>query len=128
MARLYDVLSDADKAKVDAWAEERAHPKYETEIPPELYTIAEAGHYLGGWPAIEAVMRGYVTAEDEDGKPYKIRLTTGMVIGLCKAERKLRHHALVASGDMSMRADIAARCKNPGTAFEKMTKQYRKED
>lgn len=126
MPDLFDLLSEKDKEKVRGWAKQAKNPKYETEIPPEVYTVAEAGHYWG-WSAIEAILRGYVESKDADGKLVKIPLTTETVVALCKAEKKLRYRELIDTGDMTLRANISAGGANPGRTFEKNIAQYRKE-
>lgn len=126
MPNLFDLLSEKDKKKVEGWTKQAMNPKYETEIPPEVYMITEAGHYWG-WAAIEAIMRGYVESKDDAGNPIRIKLTMETVVALCKAERKLRYRELIDNGDMALRANISAGAKEPGKIFEKNIAEYKKE-
>lgn len=126
MPDLFELLSEKDKEKVRGWAKQAMNPKHETEIPPEVYIIAEAGHYWG-WSAIEAIIRGYIEMKNDAGKTIRHKLTTETVVALCKAERKLRYRELIDNGDMALRANISAGAKEPGKIFEKNIAEYRKE-
>lgn len=126
MANLYDLLSDADKAKVDSWQVERMNPKREPDIPPELYTIAEAGYYWG-WAAIEAIMRGYVEKTNDKGEPEKIILTMKDVIALCRAAKKVEYRSMLENGRISTAANIAGASKEPEKSWRENTKYYQKE-
>lgn len=125
MPNLIDLLSEQDKEKVLKWEKEKMSPKHETEIPPEIYIVAEAGHFWG-WPAIEAIKRGYIESEDTAGKRVKVPITTAEIIALCKAERKLRYRELIDNGDMQVRANISSTSKKPSKTFEENIKGYKK--
>lgn len=99
MASFLKSLSEKDQTKVAKWAEERLNPRHETDIPPELYTIAELGYYYG-WGAVETFYRGYIESRDDDGKIIKLPFGLDLAIALCKAAQKVYYRKLVENGDI----------------------------
>lgn len=126
MPNLYDLLSDADKKKVDSWQIERMNPKHEPDIPPELYTYAEAGYYWG-WPAIEAIMRGYIEKTNAKGEVEKIPITLKDVIALCRAARKVEYNNMLDRGRIATAANIAGMSRDPENAWNANTRSYQQE-
>lgn len=97
MSRFIDRLSEEDKAKANRWADERLHPKYETDIPPELYTIAELGFYYG-WGAVESFYRGWIEDKDEEGNLVKLPFNLETAVAFTKAAQKFHYrHAIEQS-------------------------------
>lgn len=124
MANLYDLLSEQDKRKVDGWTKTRMNPVHETDIPPYVYVVAEAGHYWG-WPAIEAIKRGYVEKTDAKGNIEKVPLTLEEVIALERAEKKIRYREIIDQGDVMLRANLSSRSEHPGKTFEANMRGYK---
>ena len=124
MANLYDLLSEEDKQKVDGWAKARMNPTHETDIPPYVYVLAEAGHYWG-WQAIEAIKRGYTERVGADGNVERIPLTLEEVIALERAEKKIRYREIIDNGDVQLRANLSAKSDNPGKTFDLNMKGYK---
>lgn len=124
MANLIDLISDDDRAKVARWKQERFSPKHETEVPPEIYTIAEMGYYFG-WGAIEACLRGYYDTVDASGRKVRAPLTAELMVALCKGAKKVWYRKILEDGEISMSAHIASRAKMPGRLYDVNTKRFR---
>ena len=125
MANLIDLISQEDREKVARWKQERFSPKYETEVPPEIYTIAEMGYYFG-WGAVEACLRGYYETVNDAGRKTRVSLTPELMIALCKGAKKVWYRKILEDGEVGMSAHIASRSqKSPGKLYEVNTKHFR---
>lgn len=124
MPNLYDLLSEKDKRKVDGWTKARMNPVHETDIPPYVFVVAEAMHYWG-WPAYEAIKRGYVTKQNAKGDTEKVPITLEEVIALERAEKKIRYREIIDQGDVILRANLSARSEHPGKTFDANMKGYK---
>ena len=125
MANLIDLISAEDKAKVKRWADERFQPKYETDVPPEIYTMAELGYYYG-WGAIEACLRGYYETSDATGKVKRVPLTPELMVALCKGAQKVKYRKALDEGEIAMAANIGSHSKHPSKSYETNVKYYRR--
>ena len=97
MSRFIDRLSEADKEKAKQWVYDRQHPKYATDIPPELYTIAELGFYYG-WGAVESFYRGWIEDRDEENNLIKLPFNLETAVAFTRAAQKFHYrHALEQS-------------------------------
>lgn len=116
MPRFIDRLSEEDKAKAAQWAKERKHPRHETDIPPEFYTIAELGFYYG-WGAVEAFYRGWIGDKDDAGKLVKLPFTLDMAIAFNKAAQKFHYRHTLEQGKITT---VAMNCNKESieSAFE----------
>lgn len=123
IVKLSDLLSDKDKAKVKEWEEKRLRPKFETEIPPELYIIGEAIYY-GGWEAFRDIKRGYIDGKDVTGEEIRIPLTLEEVISIIKACDKVWYKKLVETGDITISANIASQSQRPAESFNRNAKEF----
>lgn len=126
MAKLYDLLSDEDKQKVDQWAEDRKRSKYAREIPPELYLAAELGYYYG-WEAKVAFTRGYMIGIDDDGKYVKLPYTFKDAVADVKAARKVKYRQIVDSGEIAAAANISSRSTEYAKGAVKFSNKVREE-
>ena len=107
---LLEQLSAKDQATVRGWAERAKNPKYETDIPPELFIGAKLGIYYG-WEARVAFGRGYIVGLDDDGKWCKIPYGFDMAVADVKAAEKVLYKQMVANGDIVASANVACRSR-----------------
>lgn len=115
--RLSDLLSEKDKAKVAEWTKKKLNPEHETEIPPELFTIAEAVYY-GGWEAFRDIKRGYIESKDPvTGRPIDVPITLEEVVMINKACDKVWYKKLCEYGNMATIANISGMSKRPDKVF-----------
>lgn len=91
MASFLEKLSKEDQDKVKLWVDRAKSPAHETDIPPELYIIAEHGFYFG-FEAVKTALAGFYEAITEDGKKVIRPYTLEMVVGLNQAVRKVRYN------------------------------------
>lgn len=124
MANLIDLISNEDRAKVQRWTKDRLNPKYDTDVPPEIYTIAEMGYYFG-WGAVEACLRGYYETVDASGKSTRVPLTAELMVALCKGAQKVKYRKMLEEGEVSMCAHIGSRSKHPDKSYGANTKYFR---
>lgn len=125
MANLIDLISKEDRTKVERWKQERFSPKYETDIPPEIFTIAEMGYYFG-WGAVEACLRGYYDSVDASGNPTRVPLTPELMVALCRGAQKVKYKKMLEEGEVEMSAHIASRStKSPDKLYAINTRHFR---
>lgn len=110
MKRLTEILSPKDQAKVKQWAIDAKNPKYEQDIPPELYVAAQLGLYYG-WQAVEAYRRGYYTGIDDHGTPVRYAFEFADAIALVRAAEKARYRQIVDESKIREREAILSRGK-----------------
>jgi hypothetical protein len=126
MPRLSELLSEEDRKKSEAWVDKALNPKYETDIPPELYQMALHGFYFG-FGAIEAIFRGYIDSVDQrTGKPIRIPYDLETVIALNQAGRKVAYRQMVDAGDLQAMANVSSNDKNWAESALKRTNDMRK--
>lgn len=121
---LFDILKPEDQEKVKKWADARFKPQHDTDIPPELYTIAELGCYFG-WGAVQDVLRGHIESRTKDDKVELIPLRLEMAVGLCRAARKVRYKQIIEEGDIATAAHVASRASQPSRAYDQFIKPYK---
>lgn len=126
MPKLSDLLSEEDRKKSEAWAEKALNPEHDTDIPPELYQMALHGFYFG-FPAIEAIFRGYIDSVDQrTGKPMRIPYNLETVIALNQAARKVAYRQIVDAGDIQAMANVSSHDRNWAESALKRTNDIRK--
>lgn len=126
MPKLSELLSPEDQAKVASWKDKAVNPDHEPDIPPELYQMALHGFYFG-FPAIEAIFRGYIDSVDQrTGKPIRIPYTLETVVALNQAARKVNYRQIVDAGDIQAVANLSSHDKNWAESAIKRTNDIRK--
>lgn len=126
MPKLSDLLSEADQQKVKAWKDKAVRPEHDPDIPPELYQMALHGFYFG-FPAIEAILRGYIESTDPTtGDPIRIPYDLETVIGLNMAARKVAYRQIVDAGDIQAVANLSSQNKQWAESAVKRTNDIRK--
>ena len=107
MPRLSELLSEEDRAKVATWKDRATNPEHDPDIPPELYQMALHGFYYG-FEAIKAILRGYIDAVDDEGRPIKIPYDLETVVALNQAGRKVAYRQIVDACDTQAMANLSA--------------------
>jgi hypothetical protein len=123
---LLEQLSVEDQNKVKEWAEKAKKPRYNTDIPPELFIGAKLGIYYG-WEARVAYGRGYTIGIDEDGKLVQIPYTFDMAVADVKSAEKVLYRQMVDNGDIIAGANVACRSQVNAENAIKFANQIRKE-
>ena len=122
---LFDQLNDEDKAKVRSWAERAKNPRYETDIPPELFIGAKLGVYYG-WEARVAFGRGYILGVDDDGKFIKIPYTFEDAVADVLSAEKIYYNNMIANGDVIASANLSAKSPQMAKHMVDTANQIRK--
>lgn len=126
MPKLSELLSEEDRKKSEAWAEKALNPEHDTDIPPELYQMALHGFYFG-FPAIEAIFRGYIDSVDQrTGKPIRIPYNLETVIALNQAARKVAYRQIVDAGDIQAMANVSSQNRKWAESTLQRTNDIRK--
>lgn len=123
---LLEQLSEQDRETVKGWAESAKKPKYNTDIPPELFIGAKLGIYYG-WEARVSFGRGYVIGIDDDGKLIKLPYTFENAVADVKAAEKVFYRQMMDKGDIYASANLACKDRNYAESAIKFSNQVRKE-
>ena len=123
---LLDKLSEEDRKIVEGWAERAKKPKYETDIPPELFIGAKLGIYYG-WEARLTFGRGYSIGIDDDGKLIKLPYTFEDAVADVKAAEKVYYKQMIANSDLIASANIACKSRDYASGAIKFANAVKKE-
>lgn len=129
MINLLDLMTPEDREQAQTAYERRmagdgAYKK--TKVSPAAFLLAEAG-MLFGWPAIEAMKRGYVESFDEkDGKRRKIPLTLEELSALVDAGRKIKYSDFINQARGTQVATGSVLSKHPDSTFKRGMKPFQK--
>lgn len=123
---LFDQLSEEDKAKVRSWADRAKNPRYDTDIPPELFIGAKLGVYYG-WEARLTFGRGYSIGIDDDGKFVKIPYTFEEAVADVRAAEKIQYASMINSANFNASANISARDPMSARSMIESSNKIRKE-
>lgn len=125
MPKFSELLSEKDRETVKAWGKKALKPEHDTEIPPEIYQMALHGVYFG-FPAIEAIFRGYIDAKDQNtGEPIRIPYTLETVIALNKAARKVTYRQIVDECDIQAMASLSSMDRDWAEGARRRTNKIR---
>lgn len=126
MPKLSELLNEADRSKVAEWKDKAVNPEHEPDIPPELYQMALHGYYFG-FPAVEAILRGYIESSDPNtGDPIHIPYDLETVVALNQAARKVVYRQIVDMADVEAIANLSAHDKRWAESALKRTNDMRK--
>lgn len=87
---LLDMMTEADRALVASWAEDRKHPRYKQDIPVPYYVCAQLGHYYG-WQAVVDLRRGHHIGITSKGERIRIPFSFEDAVALIEAAQKVEY-------------------------------------
>lgn len=123
---LLDKLSEEDRRKVAGWAERAKKPKYDTDIPPELFIGAKLGYYYG-WEAYMTYRRGYSVGLSDEGKLIKLPYTFDDAVADVMSAEKVHYKQAVNTSDLIASANISCRSKDYAMGAVKFANAMKKE-